>query len=285
MDRRRDKHCRIDLLQHPAVINDYEAVASVYDDAFGNDYWNSVWGVLLKAIRQFFRGLPPERCLDLACGTGTFLSKLAEEFRAECQGIDLSEQQISIAKTKLAGFGTSVSLHVGDVRIVQFPQMCDLVSMNLDALNHLCHPGDWLRLFRKVYRSLNQTGLFLFDVNTPSRLLEDWSYPEVIIGPDVTYIQCGLKPEIRNGYVRREIIMVIYSHRNGTASRHIARVKQLALPTSEISRMLGKAGFTGIREIDVPQSVRSRHMFLRNRLFYSACKRPSGNLSRIGIHR
>ncbi len=262
-----------DLSPHLPIINDYNEVASAYDDAFGDDYWNCVGSVLLKAIQQFFGPSTPKKCLDLACGTGTFLAKLFTEYQLECHGVDLSEKQVEIAKSKLRSVGAEINLATADLLRIPFPCDCDIVTINLDALNHLYHAKDWPRLFRKVYHSLSHTGLFMFDVNTPSRLLRDWDYPEVIIKPNLCYVQHSLtKPEIKNGHVRREIIMMIYLHTDGSVRRYAARIKQLAISNHNILNMLEQTGFSDVIAIDIPNKLRSEHIFLKNRQFFTAHK-------------
>jgi len=56
---------------------------------------------LQRALRDWLRHVPRDsRILDVACGPGNLLEFLADEGFADLQGIDLSEEQVAIARKK-----------------------------------------------------------------------------------------------------------------------------------------------------------------------------------------
>ncbi len=57
----------------------------------------------------------PGRVLDLGCGTGRILSRLAEE-GIEVAGVDSSVEMLDICRTKLSSLGLDVPLEQGDLR-------------------------------------------------------------------------------------------------------------------------------------------------------------------------
>ena len=80
----------------------YDRVVAV--TTFGMDaYWK----------RQLMAALPPkaERVLDLACGTGIVLDKLARKYpAAELVGVDITQEYMHIAEAKMRALGREVEL-------------------------------------------------------------------------------------------------------------------------------------------------------------------------------
>lgn len=85
----------------------YRLHARIYD-------WTR-WSFLFGRDAVLDRGAAvhpaPERILEIGCGTGRNLVKLARRFpRAQIVGVDLSESMLAIARRKTAAFGERVSL-------------------------------------------------------------------------------------------------------------------------------------------------------------------------------
>ena len=69
--------------------------------------------------------------LELACGTGSILAQLRDEY--EVVGVDLSPQMLAIAWEKLPG----VELIEGDMTEVRLGRTFDAVLCLYDSINHL----------------------------------------------------------------------------------------------------------------------------------------------------
>ncbi|MCK4784400.1 MAG: class I SAM-dependent methyltransferase [Desulfobacteraceae bacterium] len=250
----------------------YDPIASVFDYLMGDDFCNIAFPHLAGTIGYHFSGKKTIKHLDLACGTGTFIERLARLRSTKSTGIDSSQAMIAIAKRKLAQTGAEAKLLKGDVLEKEFPRPVDIVTMNFDALNHLTKAEYWRFLFKKVYDVLADKGLFLFDVNLPERLLEDWDSPEVIIKSSATYVQCALRPRKAKGSVRRKILMLIYSETDGRIEKHFTLVEHLAISKERIFEMLRRSGFSEVQDTTDRVKRRTSHIFLRNRLFVYAVK-------------
>lgn len=101
--------------------------------------------------------------LDLACGTGTFTKYFADKGYNVC-GIDLSEDMLTIAQSKLSGSATLLN---ADITSFDFESDFDYCICMLDSINHLQNISAVKKCFDCVYNSLKSGGLFIFDVNTP----------------------------------------------------------------------------------------------------------------------
>lgn len=69
--------------------------------------------------------------LDVACGTGAHLVHFAREYRVE--GIDLSEEQLAVARTRLPG----VELHLGDMTTFDLGKTFDAVTCMFSSIGYV----------------------------------------------------------------------------------------------------------------------------------------------------
>ena len=69
--------------------------------------------------------------LDVACGTGAHLVHFAREYRVE--GIDLSEEQLAVARTRLPG----AELHQGDMTTFDLGKTFDAVTCMFSSIGYV----------------------------------------------------------------------------------------------------------------------------------------------------
>jgi SAM-dependent methyltransferase len=69
--------------------------------------------------------------LDVACGTGAHLAHFAREYRVE--GIDLSEEQLAIARARLPG----IELHQGDMTTFNLGKTFDAVTCMFSSIGYV----------------------------------------------------------------------------------------------------------------------------------------------------
>jgi SAM-dependent methyltransferase len=270
-------HVKIDVPLE-ASVNDYDRFAPVYDKIMGADIARFLLNQYHPQISsQFPSG--EFRALDLACGSAAFGRSLLEAFpHADYVGIDRSQGQIRYARALADESKVKLDLRVGDVLTTRLPEGVDLVTMNLDALNHLGSLDEWAALFSRVKDALRSDGLFLFDVNTPKRLEEDWSHPEVILTPEYVYVQLGSDILHEPAVIRRRLYMEVNFRgplppQSLVGEPYKLLVEQIATDTDRIFTMLRNAGFRGelwTRQLGA-RHIR-RHPFLKNRLYVAAYK-------------
>ena len=246
-------------------VNDYDAFAPVYDRIMGFDYAELITPSYSHVIETHF----PEckiNHLDLACGSGAFGRLIVNAFnpRLSSYGIDMSIGQIASAKQKARDSGVLLDYNVGNVLTCEFPAQMQVVTMNLDALNHLRSLEQWSSLFRKVYSALECGGTFLFDINTQRRILHDWNTAEIIIKPDMTYVQIGSGVVRENDVVRRRLYMEVFTRE--PAGAYAVVVEQIAPTTDKLYQMLFDAGFSDVKETAFLRDERMSHIFMKNRL-------------------
>ncbi|MDD2907128.1 MAG: class I SAM-dependent methyltransferase [Candidatus Gracilibacteria bacterium] len=158
----------------------YENFAKYYDKLMGD---RSNYIVFIdRIIIQY--NLNPKNILDIACGTGKILSKLNDNYTK--YGVDLSENMLEIAKKNVV----KGIFYKQDMRELHFDIMkFDFVTCLFDSINHLVDFSDWEKVFNKSYDLLNTNGIFLFDINTKTKLEKVSKYKPIMyeIGNDIIF--------------------------------------------------------------------------------------------------
>ena len=111
------------------------------------------------------------KILDLACGSGTLAVLLSTE-GYETDGLDLSEDMIDLANDKFKASHILNKLYVMDMTNFKLDQRYDAVTCYFDSINHLPTLNDVKNMMNSVYETLNDNGLFIFDVFSYSKYLD-----------------------------------------------------------------------------------------------------------------
>ncbi|OGG55800.1 hypothetical protein A3D71_00725 [Candidatus Kaiserbacteria bacterium RIFCSPHIGHO2_02_FULL_55_20] len=257
-------------------VNDYNDISEVYEDAMGADMAEIIFPVHKQLLATELNFAEKHRFLDVCCGTGSYLRQLSQAVSSDSElyGLDLSKGQIEAAREKDAGgIPVKIKYAEGDAVTTEFPQQCDVVTMNLDTMNHLQRPEDWEVVLKKIHDALKPDGLFLFDINTQKRLVQDLNFPEVIVKPGLVHMDIGIGSEEMGDFIKQQHLMLAFKTMpDGTIKDYHARIQHIAPTEEKLYEMLGAAGFTSAQPVPISQEVRGKHIFLKNRLFIKARK-------------
>jgi ubiquinone/menaquinone biosynthesis C-methylase UbiE len=111
---------------------------------------------LFEALTALGIGLPQQRILDLATGTGALAREFARR-RAKVTAIDISESQISAARTLAEQEGLDLAFYVRAAEEIDFEDSCfDAVTAGQAWIYF-----DAARLIPKILRVLVQNGLLV----------------------------------------------------------------------------------------------------------------------------
>lgn len=153
------------------ALHIYERYAEIYDatgqDEFGKRMLRDIEALLAETR------LRPSRALDLACGTGTVATLLAQQGLVVF-GTDASAKMLEVAERKAESLHLPVTFVQQDMRYLDLGTTFDLITCFYDAINYILNESDLLAVFTGVYRHLNRQGLFVFDANTVSALRDVW---------------------------------------------------------------------------------------------------------------
>ena len=150
-------------------MSSYGFLAGCYDElTYDVDY--PAWA---DYVEKHFarRGLPGRTVLDLACGTGSLTWELAKR-GYEMIGVDRSPEMLAQAAEK-----DGADVPVQPMFLCQSMENLDLYGTIdacvccLDSVNYVTDPKKLRRAFQRVHLFLMPGGLFLFDVNTPEKLM------------------------------------------------------------------------------------------------------------------
>lgn len=116
----------------------------------------------IKVLEGYIKNYNPQgkTVLDLGCGTGETLLRIKNDY--ELSGLDLSEQMLKKANIKLKK--KNVKLFLGDMREFNTGETYDIIFSFFDTVNHLTSIEDLMDLFNSVKNSLNEDGIYIFDV-------------------------------------------------------------------------------------------------------------------------
>jgi SAM-dependent methyltransferase len=116
---------------------------------------------LVHCFRRLARR-PVRRVLDIACGTGPHLVRLAER-GYRMAGLDLSRKNIEFLGRRLADTGHTGDLIVGDMTDFRLATPVDAAICMQDSQGHLLTNDQILAHLRSVARNLRRGGLYIFD--------------------------------------------------------------------------------------------------------------------------
>ena len=125
-----------------------------------------------RQLRLLFPALEGKMMLDLGCGYGWHCKYAVQQGAKAVLGIDLSEKMIGEAKKRNAD--PKITYRVCGIDAYDYPaDSYDLVVSNL-ALHYL---ADLDEVYRGIFRTLKERGLFLFNIEHPTftaGVNEDW---------------------------------------------------------------------------------------------------------------
>ena len=123
-----------------------------------------------KIISQLKKLIPIGTLIDLGCGSGNLIIKIAKVFpNLELIGMDVSNEILSLAKkrAKEHSFNNKITFKVGNVENMPVPDNSIDFIVSSFSLHHWIDP---LKAFKEIYRVLKQNGsCLIFDFRRNSR--------------------------------------------------------------------------------------------------------------------
>jgi SAM-dependent methyltransferase len=219
------------------VIEIYNGFAYCYDMLMQDiDY--SGWADHIEGLFRKF-GLQPSLVADLGCGTGSFCIEMSKR-DYDMIGIDLSEDMLSIAKTKAIEQGRDILFLNQGISDFELYGTVDAAVCLLDSINYVTYKKDVKKAFKLVENYLNPGGLFIFDINTRYKfenILSDNVFYQV--SDDVSYIW-------QNEYDKKSRICrfdLTFFSREGELYRRFDEVHyERAYDVEELSEMIAASG-------------------------------------------
>ncbi len=137
--------------------------AKKYDHLHTRLFFEPLYRHIITLIKQIRTTGPsplhtPIKFLDVACGTGEILFRLAREFtNPQFVGLDLTPEMITKAKNKTNNL-PNVSYREGSASSIPFADETFDIAVCSEAFHHFPEPAMTLR---EIYRVLKPGGIFL----------------------------------------------------------------------------------------------------------------------------
>ncbi len=141
----------------------YDKIAGDYDH-FMRDQLSRASARVTRLELEARGFAPPQRILDVACGTG-MISKRLHEAGHQVTGIDLSGPMLDLAKERFPR-GDGPRFVQTDLTLYQPPERFPVVLCFGDVLNHFAEPHKAQDVVKKLFDFLAPGGLLVADTNT-----------------------------------------------------------------------------------------------------------------------
>jgi len=138
-----------------------EAVASVFDDMLSRSvpFYDEVRKLVIALILT--EQEEGKKVLDLGSSTAKFLLDLHSKMDVKMQlkGLDNSQAMLDRAEQKCQAFGAEIDLELADMLTYDYRDE-DIIVANYTL--QFIRPMQRVELVKKLYRSMNENGLFIF---------------------------------------------------------------------------------------------------------------------------
>lgn len=220
----------------------YGKFAKIYDKLIIDDIDYASYGnTILKLCKDNKVNL--NDYLDLACGTGNLTKEISEYFSCT-YAVDLSEDMLSMAESKLDAF--NINFICQDISKLNLNKKFDLITCSLDSVNYITNLRSLNSFFKGVYNHLKHEGIFVFDINSSYKLSK-------ILGNNIfihddeevfyTWENSYDKP-------RLEMYLSFFIKEGSTYTRFNEFHEERAYEEDEIDSIIFKHGFKSIKKYD-----------------------------------
>ena len=148
-------------------MSSYVSLAKFYDNLTTDVPYGTFADFYEEIYRKF--SISPHSILDMACGTGT-LTRILCERGYDVIACDGSPEMLTAAMDKLSDLENMPLLLCQNMNELDLYGTVDAIVCSLDGINYV--PKDSLpEVLKRVMLFLEPGGIFIFDINTPEKLL------------------------------------------------------------------------------------------------------------------
>lgn len=217
----------------------YSDFAAVYDRLMIDVDYKARTEYLLKLFSKY--GKKPTLLLDLACGTGGFSNQMAQK-GIEVIGVDMSEEMLGVARENSVEMATDVLFLCQKAEELDLYGTVDGAICCMDSLNHITDIKNLKKAISKVSLFLEESGLFIFDVNTV------YKHEKVLADNTFVIEEDGVYCVWQNEYDSKKLITHIYldfftEQEDGSYLRFDEDFCERAYTAEELKEILEECGF------------------------------------------
>lgn len=217
----------------------YQQLATLYDSLMTDAPYQQ-WVEFTEFFLKKEQDKITENILDLGCGTGQVTWRLAEK-GYQLTGVDLSEDMLVEAASHAHEKNLQIQWLKQDISQLQGLINFDLVISYCDVINYITDKEKVRDTFKNAYQTLNEDGLFIFDVhnlNYVKNKMIDQLFSEVY--DDLAYIWF-CEPGDHEGEMFHDL--TFFLEQDGLYHRFDETHHQRTYPLSIYLDMLSEVGF------------------------------------------
>jgi predicted TPR repeat methyltransferase len=190
---------------------------------------------LYNSIAHIIFAINPTTVIDIGCGQGDFC-QILESNGIKCLGVDLSEKQVKIAKSK--------GVDAKCINIKDCQETFDCATAIFDVLNYI-PTIDLKEFLTHTYNLLEQNGYFIFDINSL------YGFEEVAQGTltiDLEDRFIAIDANFQNNYLSTDI--TLFTQETTLYKKDYGTIKQYYHTNKELKKILQTIGFKVEKIID-----------------------------------
>lgn len=218
----------------------YHELAQSYDRLTNDVDYGSIVSFYMQILDR--EGLKPRTAADLACGTGSVALLLAQQ-GLQVTAVDMSEEMLCVASQKAQELEHPPVFVCQKLQELHLPRGVDLATCALDSIDYILDPKDCQLAFHRIYRALNPGGCFIFDVNTPEKLMA--MDGQVFLDEDDD-VFCVWRGDFDRNTNICTYGMDLFQRQGAVWQRSQEEHREYAYTEAELVRYLKAAGFTNI---------------------------------------
>ena len=218
----------------------YHALAASYDRLTNDVDYKATVEFYMEILRR--EGVTPRTVADLACGTGSVTEILAK-MGYPVIGIDMSEEMLTEAAMKTMALEPMPRFVCQKLQELHLPKAVDMAVCALDSLDYITDPADCKEAIRRIYKALNPGGIFIFDVNTPEKLIA--MDGQVFLDEDDD-VYCVWRGEFDEDSNICTYWMDLFQRQGNSWQRSYEEHREYAYSETQLREYLKAAGFTHI---------------------------------------
>ena len=241
-------------------MNAYHALAASYDRLTNDVDYEAIVAFYHEVLNK--EGLRPKSAVDLACGTGSVALILAR-MGYRVTAVDMSEEMLTVALQRAMEQERMPMFVCQKLQQLQLPKAVDMAVCALDGLDYILDPNDCKEAIRRVYKTLNPGGIFIFDVNTPEKLQA--MDGQVFLDEDDD-VYCVWRGEFDEESNICTYGMDLFQRHADVWERSFEEHREYAYSLEQLTGYLKDAGFTHIRvyadgKLEAPREGEQRIYF------------------------
>ena len=239
------------------LLSHSSAKSSHYDEAAKNyDAYNKENSKLInQTIQKILKKYKVKSVLDMTCGTGSQVLFFAKH-GYKLIGYDISTNMLKIARSKAKKEKLDVKFMKGDMRTLKAGTF-DAVITIFNAVGHLTK-SDFEKAMRNIHRNLKDGGLYLFDINNLTYLLEGNNITDLTIDWQKIVDNTKIR-NIQYSTIDKDGILASYTTSYVQKDSHKPKISKstqtLQVYTAEqLRKMLNRNGFKVLNQCGIDGS-------------------------------